>query len=144
MTFEEFLSSRKPGYHCEQVRNRTDGIAFGSLHYLYTLEYKGREFSGFYSCGAKAHVERRKVRQGHMLTWEEKTILPPVQSVLECLQSDCQTGDNTYLEFCGEYGYNAGLSEGHKTWMACRETRDSLIDLFGRAVFNEFMGVEFE
>lgn len=127
-TFAEFLSEIKPGYSSEWIKRRpgSDNFNDRAYHFICYFSYQGREWGTYFSSGSAC-----------------KGKLPSAKDVLECLQSDCQTGDNTYKEFCSEYDYNSVLSEGYSTWMACRQTRDDLIDLFGRRVYNQFMEIDF-
>ncbi len=121
MTLIEFLERSRLTCKVESISARTDRLCGGMYHYLFVLGYRDNSFGGFFSRGS-AHK------------------LPPsIQDILECLQSDCRAGGDTYREFCNEYGHNA---ENYQTWKACRNTRDGLIDLFGRGVFKQFMEME--
>lgn len=129
MTPAKFLETHKPAFKVIPIDfrpDRTMAKITACCHFTFRLEYRDREYVGFFSQVSKA-----------------KQLPSSVSSVLECLQSDCQTGDNTYREFASEYGYNADLSEGYQTWQTCRATRNGLIDLFGRGVFRDFMELEF-
>jgi len=146
MSLTEFLETYKPAFKVIPVDFRPDrNMGNLAYHFMFRLGYQGREYIGFFSQGSKANVERvRGYNQYGEFGWVDKQLPPSITSVLECLQIDCQTGENTYQEFASEYGYKADSSEEYECWEACRKTRDGMIDLFGRGPFSDFMEISFE
>lgn len=70
----------------------------------------------------------------HSFTWRQGLGIesdPDVGSVLYTLVSDAYAGEESFDDFCANYGLDTDSRKAHKTWKKCRKTADKLVDLFG-------------
>lgn len=44
---------------------------------------------------------------------------PTAAGVLECLTSDAYAGEQTFADFCADYGYDEDSRNAERTWRAC-------------------------
>ena len=66
---------------------------------------------------------------------------PDVATVMSCLQSDAHGGDNTFEDFCADFGYDPDSRKAHAIWVRCVNTRLELRNVLG-AHFETFMSAE--
>lgn len=78
-----------------------------------TLRYQGRQHSFDFW-------------QGPAISGE-----PDCSGVLECLLSDAQAGEQSFDEFCSEFGYDQDSRKAEKTWEACQKTTVAIKRLLG-------------
>lgn len=78
-----------------------------------TLRYQGRQ-------------HRFDFWQGPAISGE-----PDREGVLNCLLSDAQAGEQSFDEFCGEFGYDHDSRKAESTWKACQKTTDAIKRLLG-------------
>jgi hypothetical protein len=71
-----------------------------------------------------------------------KVTAPSVADVVCCLVSDASGADRSFADWCADYGYSDDSIKAHQTYLACQQTRDALIKLFGRALFDELVSAE--
>lgn len=94
-----------------------------SQDYLVALSYQKRRMSVDFWMG-----------QAH-------TAEPDAKSVLDCLLSDALAGDDTFEDFCAEFGYGADSRSAERTYQACVKTGERLRKLLGDD-FDRFMSSE--
>jgi hypothetical protein len=125
MRVTQFLEKHNPTFYFNRVDSRPrvnpSQLEMKFRHYLVTLITERGRMVSFYS------VEEA-VREGPFLI-----------NVLECLICEAVCGDMTYREACEEI---EGVLD-FREWQSCRDTRDGLIDLFGREGFGELLAVTF-
>lgn len=56
---------------------------------------------------------------------------PTVIGTLECLLSDSQADDQSFEEFCSEFGYDTDSRKAEQTWQACKKSAVGLKRLLG-------------
>lgn len=61
--------------------------------------------------------------------WEAKA--PKLADVLQCLASDAGALEETFEDWCSNYGYDSDSRKAEKTYRACVETAQQLVRLFG-------------
>jgi hypothetical protein len=126
------------------------------------IEYRGKSFGTFYSTGMGHRVfqkfpggsvrwERKGdkyYRDGKLLSLAEMIKLnhlrlpkegPKVDEVLHCLLNDSQSGSESFRDFCDNYGMDRDSLSGLKTYLACQETRDALIRMFGGSFLSQLI-----
>lgn len=59
-------------------------------------------------------------------------VTPTQASVLYCLLSDAQCGDDTFDDFCSNLGYDTDSRKALETYLACQETNTKLNKFFSR------------
>lgn len=60
----------------------------------------------------------------------ERLPVPKSESVLSCLFSDAQAGEDEFSEFCANCGYDEDSRKAEAVWRACRDTAANLHRLF--------------
>lgn len=124
------------------------------------IEYRGKTFGTFYSTGMGHRVfqkfpggsvrwERKGdkyYRDGKLLSLEEMIKHnhlrlpkegPRADEVLHCLLNDAQSGSESFRDFCDNYGMSRDSLSGLKTHLACQDTRDALVRIFGGSLLAE-------
>jgi hypothetical protein len=81
--------------------------------YRCTLRYRGRRYAFDFW-------------QGVGITGD-----PTAEGCLDCLLSDAQAGEQTFAEFCAEFGYDTDSRAAEATWRACRKTAVGMRRLLG-------------
>jgi len=81
--------------------------------YRCTLRYQGRRYSFDFWQGVGIASD------------------PTAQVCLECLLSDAQAGEQSFEEFCGEFGYDPDSRKAEATWKAWRKTAAGMRRLLG-------------
>ena len=123
---------------------REDGRSYGTF---YSTGMGHRVFQKF--PGGSVRWERKGdkyYRDGKLLSLEEMIKHnhlrlpkdgPNADEVLHCLLNDAQSGSESFRDFCDNYGMDRDSISGLKTYLACQETRDALLRLFGGALLAE-------
>lgn len=63
-------------------------------------------------------------------------ITPTQASVLYCLLSDAECGNDTFDGFCSNMGYDTDSRKALETYLACQETNTKLNKFFSRETIN--------
>lgn len=122
MTIADFIEKHDPTFKATRVDSRPNILDWEKAnHYLVSITTRRGNITTFYSSGSAI---------------KEK---PNVASILECLACDAMTGEMTYREACDEVGEKLD----YRMWESCRDTRDNLIDVFGRCGYEELREIEF-
>lgn len=50
---------------------------------------------------------------------------------LQCFFSDALSGENSFSDFCGEFGYDIDSRQAEKTFKACQRAYDKALRFFG-------------
>ena len=66
---------------------------------------------------------------------------PSAADVLSCLASDARSGEQSFEDFCGDFGYDADSRKAHETWKTCARMTKQLHKLLGDA-FEEVADAE--
>lgn len=87
-------------------------------------KYVGSAPEGWGDRGASAW-KVKLVRRGRQLTvgfftGSAITNDPDAASVISCLISDARAGEQSFEEFCSDFGYDEDSRKAEKTWNACR------------------------
>lgn len=82
--------------------------------------------------------QHKQAPRQHEKPFKIRPIPPQADDVLQCLQSDCQSGGLTHQEFCEEFGYDSDSIEQRDIYLKCQDSLNKLRKLFG-ANFNNFM-----
>jgi hypothetical protein len=81
--------------------------------YHCTLKYKGRQYSfDFWQGTGITHA-------------------PTAEGCLECLLSDSAGADNTFEDFCSEFGYDTDSRKAERIYKQCQEVRENMERLLG-------------
>jgi hypothetical protein len=48
----------------------------------------------------------------------------------DCILRDAESGQESFNEFCGEFGYDNDSIKALRIWEACKETREKLVRIF--------------
>ncbi len=59
------------------------------------------------------------------------TDAPDLEGCLACLLSDASAGDQTFEDFCRDYGYDEDSRTAERTWKACQRTMVAMQRLLG-------------
>lgn len=81
--------------------------------YRCTLRYQGRQYAFDYFMGPGCTDE------------------PDTEGTLDCLLSDSQAGEQSFEEFCSEFGYDEDSRKAERTWVACQKVAKNMRRLFG-------------
>lgn len=103
------------GIEYSVVRQGKDRVGEQS-HWLVTLT-KGTESEAFefhMGDGHRVYLNADKTRS--------KVPPPTAASVLHCLVLDAQFGEQTFSDFCAEFGSNGDSIKDRRTYFACQET----------------------
>lgn len=82
-------------------------------HWRCTFSLEGRRASFHFSMGEGCQGE------------------PKASEVLQCLCSDTQVGEQSFPDFCSEFGYDEDSRMAEKTWKGCRSNGIRLRKLLG-------------
>lgn len=88
--------------------------------YRCTMKYKGRRYTFDFW-------------QGVAITAD-----PDAEGCLECLLSDAQGGEQSFHDFCGEFGYDEDSRKAEELHKACQATAKAMRRLLG-ADFETFL-----
>jgi len=67
---------------------------------------------------------------------------PTAKEVLACVLSDARCAEDTFEEFCGNFGYDDDSLSAYRTWEACRRTDEELREWLGDDLHQEFRECE--
>ena len=75
---------------------------------------------------------------------------PTAKEVLECLVSDAHGVDESFEDWCGEFGYDTDSRKAEKTYKACKKSTQKLMQFMavtidepkGSALYQELLGLE--
>lgn len=81
--------------------------------YRVTLRYKGRQMSLDFFMG-QAHTDE-----------------PDAEGVLDCLLSDCSALDQSFEDWCGDFGYDTDSRKAEATYKACADLGKKVKRLLG-------------
>jgi hypothetical protein len=79
-----------------------------------TLRYKGRQYSFDFWKGIGHHGSE-----------------PTVDDCLDALLSDSAGADNTFEDFCGEFGYDTDSRKAERIYKQCQKVRENMERLLG-------------
>jgi len=82
--------------------------------YRCTLHFKGRQFSFDYWQGVGISHD------------------PRVDDVLDSLLNDAQGGEQTFEDFCAEFGYDPDSRKAERIWRACQLVAKNMKRLLGK------------
>jgi len=82
--------------------------------YRCTTHYKGRRYSFDYWQGIGISHD------------------PRVDDVLDSLLSDAQAGEQTFEDFCADFGYDSDSRKAEKIWRACQRVAKNMKRLLGK------------
>ncbi len=88
--------------------------------YRCCLKYKGRKMAFDFWCGVGI------------------TSGPDKISCLDSLLSDAQAGEQSFDEFCGDFGYDEDSIKARRTWKACQRMAKKVRALLGND-FDKFL-----
>jgi hypothetical protein len=91
--------------------------------YRRTLTYRGRRYTFDYWMGRLCERD------------------PNAEDCLDCLLSDARAGEQSFEEFCTEFGYDADSRRAEATWRACRRAGRGLRRLLG-ADYETFLSAD--
>jgi hypothetical protein len=112
-------------HHADAV----DGWSEGSRHYDATVSF---EIGG-----------KRVARDFEYHVGSGVTGAPKRRDLLSCLALDATSGDQSFEDFCSDFGYDTDSRKAYATWEACRESGEKLRDVFGTA-FEDFCATEWD
>lgn len=142
---------------------RADGIGqkFTYLQdkWAVTVFYNGKHYTTEYFAGIgnrKPQSWAQKDRQGYYnkLSGDFKTekeackaewlkLVPPtLPDVMSCLLSDGRRAEGTFEDFCSELGLDTDSRKALDTYLACQATRNGMIKMLGRELFEELSLLE--
>lgn len=90
-----------------------EGFVEGSSSWKVKLRYRGRRLTVPFYTGPLAGEPR------------------DAESVLECLLSDAQAGEQDFEDFCSDFGYDSDSRRAEKIWRACRKIAPRLRQFLG-------------
>jgi hypothetical protein len=100
-----------------------EGWARDAHPYKVTLRYQGRRLTVPFFMGS-AHTSE-----------------PSAADVISCLCSDARSGEQSFEDFAGEFGYDVDSRKAEKTWRQCVATGPRVRRLLG-ADFEAFANAE--
>lgn len=97
-----------------------------------TLHYDGRTYSFDYWKGPGNRVYRNG---------QHVAVAPTATEALESLLSDASSADETFEDWCGEFGADTDSRKAYATWQACCESAAALRTLLADD-FDAFLAAE--
>jgi hypothetical protein len=94
--------------------NQQDDWQRNANSYRCTLHYKGRQYSLDYWQGIGISHD------------------PRADDVLDCLMVDALAGDQTFDDFCADFGYDSDSRKAEKIWRACQLVAKNMKRLLGK------------
>lgn len=125
MNVSKFIDKYSLAFRSEKVHTRPDALEstwLGCSHFLCSITRTRGQYVFFFSMGS-AHKGKS----------------PTLRGVLECLSGDANVGNMSYKEACREFGTELAMS----TYEQCRNTRDGIVDVFGRDGLDDLLSIEF-
>ena len=90
-----------------------DDWRYTARHWTVTLKYQGRQMSVEFWQGS-AHTKE-----------------PTAADALSSIILDANCGEQTFEDFCSEFGYDSDSRKAEKTWKACAKTAPKVRRLLG-------------
>lgn len=97
----------------------TEGWPANGHHYSVTLKFQDRQLTTDFHMGS-AHTSE-----------------PTSEAVLECLLSDASAGEQTFEDFCADFGMDTDSRKAEAMWKACASMAKRLPKFLGSA-YNVF------
>jgi hypothetical protein len=106
-----------------------NGAGYMTQHFLVTFKLEERTFSVPFSGGELAFATRPSGQ-------------PSAEDVLECLRSDAYSADQSFEDWCGDYGEDSDSRRAYATWQAAQKQTDDLRAFLGGANFAALLETE--
>jgi hypothetical protein len=100
---------------------------FGASARYDTLDQWQRDATGY---TITIGYDRRKATFDYF-TGPAITDDPDLDGVMSCLVVDAQSGQYSFRDFCGDFGYDEDSRSAYRIWQACQSTYNKLARLFG-------------
>lgn len=71
-----------------------------------------------------------------------KVIEPKLDDVMACFLIDAGSAYGTFEDFCGNFGYDSDSRKALEIYLNCQKTRDVMLKMFGRTLFEELSQLE--
>lgn len=65
-----------------------------------------------------------------------------VLNAFRCFVDDAISGDMTFREFCGEFGYDEDSRRAEKTWKACKKSGEKLRRIYDGDIYDLINSLE--
>lgn len=65
-----------------------------------------------------------------------------VLNAFRCFVDDAISGNMTFREFCGEFGYNEDSRTAEKTWKACKKSGEKLRNIYDGDIYDLINSLE--
>ena len=59
-----------------------------------------------------------------------------ILNAFDCFIDDAISGDMSFSEFCGEFGYDEDSRTAEKTWKACKRAYDKLTRIYSGNIYD--------
>jgi hypothetical protein len=69
--------------------------------------------------------------------------MPTLADVLECLRSDSYSAEESFEDWCGDYGYDEDSRKAYATWETVRTQAAELREFLGGALFARLLETEY-
>lgn len=149
-------------FNAVALGERTDDTGWRHNLWLVTLGFEGRTFDQEYRMGTglvdyhrrnptnwqdwnKAEKERR-IKYDHFGPGRDAIITPKqptLRDVLSSLRLDVSSADQSFEDFCSDFGEDSDSRKAYKLYETCREIMFKLRTFFG-ARYTEFVDTEWE
>lgn len=68
-----------------------------------------------------------------------KIVPPTVADVMYCFLNDASGAEQSFKNWCEDFGYSDDSIKAWESYRACQETRDALIRMFGKEIFEQLV-----
>ena len=65
-----------------------------------------------------------------------------VLNAFRCFVDDAISGDMTFHEFCGEFGYDEDSRTAEKTWKSCKKAKEKLTRIYDGDIYDLINSLE--
>lgn len=89
---------------------------------------------GGYFWGAEFKSEEEALKCGWLVV-----VPPTVADAMYCLLNDASGAEESFKNWCGDFGYSDDSIKAWENYRACQETRDALIRMFGKEIFEQLV-----
>ena len=86
----------------------------------------------------KGNMPLKEACKGNYL----QPMLPSIADVISSLLLDSSSADETFEDWCGNFGYDTDSRKALATYMKCQETRSAMLKFFGCELFNTLSQLE--
>lgn len=156
MTLKELIEKEGLTLELQSVNHNPNNDGFKGFHYLATIKKGDKTFTTFFSTGygwietrfgrpvphgvtydpKHGFLENRVPEAGNNIGRSNYRIKKPtLEDILDSLALDASVLDQTFEEFCGEFGYDTDSRKAEETYQACRENAKGLLSLLGKETF---------